>query len=64
MDSHAFNAYGFWKNEMPLISQASANEVCYQINTSSGKVFIKQSDIVMYQGREYTGLQLAQLIGV
>lgn len=64
MDSHAFNAYGFWKNEMPLISQASTNETCYQVNTASGKVFIKASDVVTYQGKEFTGTQLAQLLGV
>ena len=50
LDSHSFNAYSFWKDQMPKIQQANQNELCIKLNGE----YLKSDDVIHYKGKSYT----------
>lgn len=50
LDSHSFNAFSFWQEQMPQIQQAKQDELCIKING----VYLKSDDTIHYQNKSYT----------
>lgn len=61
-DSHSFNAYSFWKEQMPDIQQATESEQCYEIRTSNKVYYVKATDTIIYKGNTYSGVKFYEMV--
>ncbi len=54
-DSHSWNAYGYWGDQMPDVVLAEPGEECYKANVGDTYVYFTESEDITYAGRKFTG---------
>ena len=57
-DGHSLRAWNYWKEKMPAINLAEDNEICYKAKIGNNIVFFKDTDVIIYKGKHYTGQEL------
>lgn len=61
-DGHCLRAYAYFKDKMPDIQLAEENEICYKAKLNGEQIVWKASDLINFQGQEYTGEQFYEMV--
>lgn len=62
LDSHSWNAFGYWGDQMPDIQRAPPDARCFKANVGGTDVYFHAEEQIEYLGQNMRGDELYELL--